>query len=132
MPVLTILVAAAMSVAVGAQSGGDKMDKSISTEKTYTGCVEAGSAAGSFTLTHVTADTGKDTVKKDSMGKDAMAPSTLTIAGTEVDLSKHVGHKVSVTGAEDKRETEKSVAVAKGIPAFTVQSLRMIATSCEM
>ena len=59
---VAILVAAVSSVAVGAQSGGtmakgDKMDKMEMMDANYTGCVEAGSAAGTFMLTHVaTAD----------------------------------------------------------------------------
>jgi len=34
---------------------------------------------------------------KDGMSKEAMAPTTLTLTGSSVDLGKHLGHKVSVT-----------------------------------
>jgi quinol monooxygenase YgiN len=36
---------------------------------------------------------------KDSMSRDAMAPSTWALASSAVDLSKHLGHKVTVTGS---------------------------------
>ncbi len=149
-----MLMAAVLSAAVSAQSGGtmvkgDKMDKMEMKDATYTGCVEAGTAAGTFMLTHVSADhmgndaMKKDTMAKDGMGKDAMASANLTLTGSSVDLSKHVGHKVSVTGsaAHGKmdamgKDTMGKDAMAKDgmvkdAPAFTVKSLKMIAASCS-
>jgi hypothetical protein len=88
MPSLGVLVAAMLSGSVAAQSGnppanGGKMDKMAIKDATYAGCVEAGGAPGTFTLTHLAADDqmgknamNKDTVTKDSMSKNAMAPST--------------------------------------------------------
>jgi hypothetical protein len=72
----------------------------------------------------------KETMKKDTMGKDAMAhdtmtPATLTLTGKAVDLSKHVGHKVTVTGSAGPD------AMEKGMSAFTVKSLKMVASSCS-
>ena len=68
---VAILIAAVSSVALGAQSGGtmtkgDKMDKMEMMDANYTGCIEAGSAAGTLMLTHVaTADhMGKDMMRK--------------------------------------------------------------------
>src|SRR5258707_888412 len=105
---VAMLVAVVLPVAAGAQSGtmakGDKMDKMEKKDATYTGCIEAGGTAGTFVLTHVADDhmakdaMKKDTMKKDTMEKDTMA-TTLTLSSTSVDLSKHVGHKVSVTGS---------------------------------
>src|SRR5216684_8811686 len=75
---VALLVAAVLPVAVAAQSGtmgkGDKMDKMEMKDTTYTGCIEAGSAPGIFTLTHLAADDhiGKDAMKKETMGKDTM------------------------------------------------------------
>src|SRR5258707_19483 len=79
---IAMLVAVVLPAAVGAQSGtmakGDKMDTMEMKDATYTGCVAAGTAAGTFTLTHVAADTlgkkavQKDTMKKDTIGTDAM------------------------------------------------------------
>jgi hypothetical protein len=155
MPSVAILVAAVSSVAVGAQSGGtmakgDKMDKMEMMDANYTGCVEAASAAGTFMLTHVaTVDRmGKDMMKKDAMGKDDMAtdtmakhgmshesmvPTTLTLTGSSVDLSKHLGHKVSLTGslAHEKMDAMEKGTMGKSTSTFTVKSLKMIAATCS-
>ena len=157
---VAILVAAVSSVAVGAQSGGtmakgDKMDKREMMDANYTGCIEAGSAAGTFMLTHVaTADhMGKDMMKKDAMAKDtmakdtmakdamakdgmsedAMAPTTLTLTGSSVDLSKHLGHEVSITGslADEKMDAMEMGTMGKSTSTFTVKSLKMIAATCS-
>jgi len=146
---VAILVAAvSSSVALGAQSGGrmakgDKMEKMEKMEKmhaNYTGCIEAGSAAGSFILTHVaTADhMGKDMMKKDDMAKDGMshdsiAPTTLTLTGSSVDLSKQLGHKVSITGslAHEKMDAMEKDTMARSTSTFTVKSLKMVAATCS-
>src|SRR5258708_29275184 len=115
---VALLVAAVLPVAVGAQSGtmakGDKMDKMEMKDATYTGCIAAGTAAGTFMLTHVADDhMGKDAMKKDAMKDDAMkndamkkdtmakhtmARTTIPLTDPSVDLGKHLGHKQSVTG----------------------------------
>jgi pentapeptide MXKDX repeat protein len=146
---VTVLVAAVLSVAAAAQASGtmakgDTMDKMEMKDATYTGCIEAGMTAGTFTLTHVAADTmGKDAMKKDTMKndamakdtmtKDAMAPPTLTLASSSVDLSKHLGHKVSITGpaAHGKMDAMGKDAMAKDASAFTVKSLKMVSASCS-
>jgi hypothetical protein len=147
---VAILIAAVSSVALGAQSGGtmtkgDNMDKMEMMAANYTGCIEAGSAAGTFMLTHVaTADhMGKDMMKKDAMAKDTMAkdgmshesmtPTTLTLTGSSVDLSKHLGHKVSITGslAHEKMDSMEKGTMGKSTSTFTVKSLKMIAATCS-
>ena len=152
---VAVLVAAVSSVAVGAQSAGtmakgDKMDKREMMNANYTGCIEAGSAGGTFTLTHVaTADhMGKDMMKKDAAAKDtmaqdtmakdgmsheSMAPTTLTLTGSSVDLSKHLGHKVSVIGslAHEKMDAMEKNTMSKSTSTFTVKSLKMIAATCS-
>jgi hypothetical protein len=142
---VAILVAAVSSVAVGAQSGGtmakgDKMDRMEMMDANYTGCIEAGSAAGTFMLTHVaTADhMGKDIMTKDAMAKDrmsheSMAPTTLTLTGSSVDLSKHLGHKVSITGSlpHEKMEAMEKGTMGKSTSPFTVKSLKMVAATCS-
>jgi pentapeptide MXKDX repeat protein len=149
-----VMVAVALSVGVRAQSGGamakdDKMDKMET--KTYTGCVATGADTGTFTLTHVMAaddhmgkdamkkdamkkDTmSKDAMKKDSMGKDNMAhdtmtSTTMTVSSKSVDLAKHIGHKVTVTGSSGP---DKMDAMGKNMSAFTVKSLKMVSASCS-
>ena len=144
-PVLTMLAVAAMGHVVSAQGGGS-MAKPMANEKTYTGCLETGSTAGTFTLTHAAAAMamGKDSMGKDSMGKDGMkkdamgmshdqmAPETFALTGTGVDFATHVGHKVSVTAkAPAGGGAMKADAMAKSMPSLTVSSLTMVATTCK-
>jgi pentapeptide MXKDX repeat protein len=157
---VAVLVAAVLSVGAAAQSNGtmgknDKMDEMEVKDTTYTGCIEAGSTPGTFTLTHLAAEDHmgkdamkkdgmkkdtmgndsmkKDTMAKDSMSKDAMAPMVLSVTGSSVDLGKHLGHKVSVTGspAHGKMDAMGKDTMAKGASAFTVKSLKMVAASCS-
>jgi hypothetical protein len=67
-----------------------------------TGCLAKGSAAGEFVLT-------------DETGKQTFLVST-------DDLSKHIAHKVRVTGSETKQD-EKS--------AFRVKNVEHLADSCK-
>jgi hypothetical protein len=60
-------------------------------------------------------------MKDDGMKKDMMEPSMLSLTGGAVDLSKHVGHKVTVTGSED---------TMGGMASFKVKSLKMIGKTC--
>jgi hypothetical protein len=141
---VAVLVAAVLSVAVTtAQSGGSmakadaagKMDKMEKSDAAYTGCLEAGSKTGAFTLTHV--KPAADRMSGDAMKKDAMAPTTLTLTATSVDLSKHVGHTVSVTGSSshgkmDAMEKDAMSGDAMGAPALAVKTLKMVSASCQM
>ena len=129
---MTMIVAmAAMGPVVRAQ---DKMAKpmDMGKEKSYTGCIEAGARAGTFKLTHAAGEMamGKDAMKKDTMGKDSMGTS-MALASKTIDLSKHVGHKVTVTGADDKTAMAKD-AMGKNLHGFSVTALKMVAASCGM
>jgi hypothetical protein len=148
---VAILLVAVCSVAGAAQSGatmakGDTMGKMEMKDTTYTGCIEAGSADGSFTLTPLSGDDhmgkemmksgtmkndsmakdnmAKDTKAEDHMGHDAMTPTTLNVASSSIDLQKYLGHKVSVTGSlvDEKMDATST---------FTVKSLKMVAGSCS-
>src|ERR1700681_2229927 len=147
------LIAAMLSVSVVAQSGGTaanggKMDQMAMKYTTYTGCVEAG-APSNFMLTHLAADDHmgkdamkkdtmkKDTMAKDGMSKDAMALTMWSLASSSVDLSKHLGHKVTVTGSPARgkidamgKDTMGKDAMGKSAPVFTVTALKMVAASC--
>ncbi len=57
------------------------------------------------------------------MEKDAMAPTSLSLSATGLDLSKHVGHKVTVTGTDSDR--------MDGMATFKVKSLKMLGSSCS-
>lgn len=161
---LSALALAALIQTTQAQAPTGTMAKPMpmAKERTYTGCVATGATTGSFTLTHAAEETamapgamGKDTMGKDSMGKGAMGKDamgqTLLIASTAVDLSTHVGHKVSVTltemgmakpGMAKPDPMAKPDAMAKPDPmakpgamaapaaVMSVRSLRMVATTC--
>ena len=110
------LMALLTTTTARAQSGTMAKPMAMAKEKTYSGCVAAGSMAGSFVLNHAVEETpmagamgkdamgkdamGKGAMAKDAMGKGAMAPHAMSIASTVVNLSSHVGHQVSVTVVE--------------------------------
>ena len=138
-------VALAFTTGVGAQDkkiAMEKMDHMAAMEKTYSGCVES-RQIGSYTLTHsIIADAKKslnqagamkkddrmtknDSMKKDdAMTHDAMTPAALALsAAPGVDLSKHVGHKVTVTGTDGES--------IDGMATFTVNSVNLVGASCS-
>ena len=142
--IISACIAFALTAAIGAQDkrmSMEKMDHMV-TEKAYSGCVES-SNTGSYTLTHSmvadaknsmkTADSMKkddpmmktDSMKKDdAMAHDTMAPESLALsAAAGVNLRKHVGHKVTVTGTDGDS--------TNGMATFTVKSVKMIAGSCS-
>jgi hypothetical protein len=149
---MSILTAAAMTtwMGVAAQSGtamsqDKKMDSDapmVGMDAAYTGCIEAG--AGKFTLAHAVEaidamgsnSTNEPSTKKemamDRMKKDSMMSTTLTLSSTSVDLSKHVGQKVLVTGSAAPTMTPiDKGTMAKEPAAFTVKSLRTTSGSCS-
>ena len=74
---------------------GDSMAMAKSTPTSYTGCVEAGSTAGSYILTHFSADAmmgkdsmAKDGMKADAMKKDAMAKDSMAKDAMKADAMK--------------------------------------------
>ncbi len=151
----TAFACAAMAAVVSAQANGTmskgmadgKMDK-MSMEKSYTGCVEKDAKTGAYSLSHVTS---ADAMMKDGMMKDGMAMDKnsmgkdmwLAVTSKDVDLSKHVGHKVTVLGAGampmamgkdmGKMASDKTMAKDKSMDmsAFTIKSLTMVSSSCQ-
>jgi hypothetical protein len=75
----------------------------------------------------------KGALAKDGTSKDAMAPTALTLTGSSVDLSKHLGHKVSVTGslAHEKMDAMDKGTMGKATSALTVKSQKMVAATCS-
>ena len=51
-----------------------------------------------------------------------MMPPSLTVSAPGKDLSKYVGHRLTVTGSDGDR--------MNGMATFKVKSLKTIATSC--
>lgn len=84
-----------------------------SSSKTVTGCLQKGDEAGEFSLT--TAD-----------GK------TYGLRSSAVDLSAHLGHKVTVTGnLEPEQESKESKESEKEAGDIQVQKLKMVSDSCK-
>jgi hypothetical protein len=104
---------------------------------TVVGCVAQGTSAGGYTLT-------TSIPQPEASDKDAMKSIKLVLTSTEVDLSQHVGHTVSVTGvpgahwvtgttSSNKPVSERAVKDddKKTTGTFAVKSLKMVATSCS-
>lgn len=91
-------------------------DHMMAKGKKMTGCVQAGTEAGSFELTNVK---GKaDSAEKKSV-KLAAAPG--------VDLAAHVGHTVELSGAW----APAAAAAAADAKAFSVTNVKMVSATCS-
>ncbi|MGE0811739.1 MAG: hypothetical protein AB7O28_15860 [Vicinamibacterales bacterium] len=71
----------------------------------------------------------------DAMGKDGMMGETYGLTSTAVDLSKHVGHKVTVTvkaggGMMDRHMMDHDMKDGS-MKTLPVSSLPMIAATCK-
>ena len=135
-----MFAAATMAAQDAADKSADKMDKK---EQSVTGCVQAGSAAGTYMLTNAMPATG-DKMATDTMSASKADMGSVTLTGTDVDLAPHVGHKVTVTGsmmgkmkhgdmsADKPADAAKSAesAAATG-PSLKVKSLTMVSSTCS-
>jgi hypothetical protein len=148
-------VALVAFAAVSVAAAGLSQDRTPDTQKpatmdaqgmTITGCVARGTAADTFTLAE-----GKTGAPAASA--DATAPAAIVaLTGSAVDLSKHVGHNVTLTGSyaspdatvgtsgTEKPATTATTATPASSPApeaskkaaktFTVKSLKMVSPTC--
>jgi hypothetical protein len=107
---LVAATALASAVAVQAQSPAKNNTK----EMTYTGCVEG--TTGHYMLSHAMAEPAKG---KEATATSGSAERTMPVTSTAIDLSKHAGHKVTVTGA-----------AGTGTAPFMISSLKMVSTKC--
>jgi hypothetical protein len=137
----------AMILVLGAAAAGMSPDRipelqrearSKSTSATLTGCVAQGVAAGTYILTNITKDEQPNV-------KDGLVRTSVLLSSTDVDVSKHVGHRVSVTGvylshgrattvaAIDKRAPTEEIARGDKLTSatFRVKSLALVADSCS-
>ena len=137
---LVALAAMVSAAAAGASQDKPEAQKPATMDAagmTLTGCVARGTAPDTFTLAEV---------KKGAPAADASTPAPLvTLTGTEVDLSKHVGHSVTLTGsyasptaAIGTTGTEKPATPAApedskkaAAKTFTVKSLKMVSPTCQ-
>jgi hypothetical protein len=117
-----VLVLATVSFVLGfyGTPAGFAQAKSAGGKTTVTGCLQKGDEADEFSIT------GED-------GK------TYGLRSSTVDLSKHLGHKVTVTGTlvaesyekekDETEEHEKKQAIEAG--DIRVTSLKMVSDSCK-
>jgi hypothetical protein len=107
---------------------------------TVVGCIVQGTSADDYTLT-------TSIPQPEATDKDAMNSIGLVLTGTEVDLSRHVGQTVSLTGVHaahlttgiagtTSSETRVSEDAVNGDDkdtrrTFAVKSLKMVAAFCS-
>ena len=141
------VVVAAVSATAYAQSGKDMNDSKMAdtANVTYTGCVTAVNHGGWFLLTDVVdghqamkhhdammkadADMAKmdEPAATNAMHGDHMVPNAVALAGRS-DLKKHVGQKVTVSGALSDGMSD---ATPNNRETLNVASLKVIAKSCS-
>jgi pentapeptide MXKDX repeat protein len=146
-----VAMAAGMTVGTGAQATMPKDTMAMKAAPTsYTGCVEAGSTAGTFVLTHVSGDVAmtKDTMKKGAMAKDAMAKDDMAKDSMKKDAMKDgmmkdgmakdgmmsaplmlVGSAVNLAPHVGHKVTLTGKSAEK--MAFSVATLKLVSESCQ-
>jgi len=143
-------IAAAFAVSLSAQATppqSQPMQESKDTAKTVTvtGCLKAGDAAESFTLSDLkwSQDKAVGTAGSAAPAAPPVAATSLKLIGSpSTKLSDHVGHTVEVSGTiADKADkapsaTDPAAPAARPAPAagaqasLNVRNVRMIAASC--
>jgi hypothetical protein len=117
---LAVLVSAGLCVAQSTESnqqGAKHNTKAAAKSMTVTGCLQKGDEANEYSIT----DNGK----------------TYGLRSTKVDLSRHVGHQVSVTGSLRPEREEKEANESqekneqKEAGDIRVMKLKMIKDSCQ-
>lgn len=114
------LIAFALALGTYAGPRANAQTKSSSSKTTVTGCLQKGDEPGEYSIT---GDDGK----------------TYGLRSKTVSLSKHLGHKVTVTGMlrPESAENEKGEAEEHGKKEMTeagdirVTSLQMVSEKCQ-
>lgn len=117
---LFLLIAFAMAFGLYIIPTGSAQEKTTASKTTVTGCLQKGDEAGEYSIT------GED-------GK------TYGLRSKSVDLAKHLGHKVTVTGTlkPESAEKEKGEAEEHEKKEMTeagdilVTSLKMVSENCK-
>lgn len=140
--VFSTVFIAALAATIAAQSGGTiNNDKhagktanmaKMAADVTYTGCLQPGSTPGTFVLSgahRMMKNSMPDGTKAgDGMMRDTMAMTTLSLMAKSIDLSKHVGRKVSVIGSSPSSGKD---TMGKDESTLTVTTLKVVAASCS-
>jgi len=110
-----VAVPCASANALGSRAGPARLPLGVrASADTATGCLQKGDESGEYALT--TKDGKKYGLRSSS-----------------VDLSKHVGHTVTVTGTAKKEEEEKGEKKEAGeeVADIRVTKLAMVSASCQ-
>jgi hypothetical protein len=84
-------------------------------EHSMTGCLRAGTEAGTFMVSDV----------------EGNGPTSIGIVSSEANLAPHVGHKIAVTGtAVPPADAEKDPKVPKAPHYMRLTAIRMISATC--
>jgi hypothetical protein len=129
------IVIVSMTFTAGASGGGQdripelqREDALFGKKVTLTGCVTRGPEPGTFTLTNAQK-------AGDGAAQDAARPLTVVLSATNVDISEHLNHLVSVIGTQAFEvaaiaTTGRTEGDKKPPPTFTITTLKMVADSC--
>jgi len=128
-------VAAQRDSSMSQEPKKDGMTMTNGMDSTYTGCLEM-AADGRFTLARAVAETRMTTESmKGSSAKQkdmALTTTTLMLSSTTVNLVKHVGRRVSVSGSLMPAMMPAGTSAMPNAPAtFTVTSLKTVSGSCR-
>jgi hypothetical protein len=140
--VFSAVFVAALAATIAAQSGGTMNNDNhagmtanmakMAAAVTYTGCLQPGSTPGTFVLSgahRMMKNSMPDGAKAgDRMTHDTMAMTNLPLMAKSIDLSKHVGRKVSVIGSSQSSGKD---AMGKDESTLTVKTLKVVAASCS-
>lgn len=109
-----------------AASSSNPEEKDMGKSMKVTGCLrEAPGATGEFELTNVTGD-------KSATAEKSAAGTYRLVAGGNVNLKEHVGHKVEITGTPDMSAGEKApTSAASGQEKLKVTNLKHISPTCD-
>jgi hypothetical protein len=120
--IVQLLALFAFTLALGAyvSTGAHSQEKSTTSKATVTGCLQKGDEPGEYSIT------GTD-------GK------TYGLRSKSVNLSKHLGHKVTVTGTLRPESAEKEKAEAQETKSnemteagdISVTNLQMVSDKCQ-
>jgi hypothetical protein len=107
---VVLFVSCAITLAVGARA-----QETAPKVHSMTGCLAKGSAAGTYELTDL-----------------EKGPKSVGIVSSTVDLSKHVGHKVEITGTAmpEKEAMAENPNVPKAPHYMKITAMKHIAATC--
>lgn len=99
-----------------------------------TGCLQAGTEPNTFILTNATTSTSKKNKGTQAPSEMARAESSYILVPSDgVDLSKHVGHEVRVSGnlEEPSGAMGGQPGATSSMPRIEVKSIKHVANTCR-